>query len=208
MSKRPPQGQNAPRRPPAPQAPAPPPPETVRVPARPVARPVQPNRQAQPQRGAQPQRSAQPQRQGRTNVAARRGPPPRSNDRLPWIIAGVLGIVIVLLLGVFIATNNNGGTGTAVPTAVANNPVDPNKQLTVSSAEAPPTSATDPPRMSLDAFKKLYDDPTQRPLIIDVRAAESYAAGHIKGAISFPESDVDARIKELPKDKLIVAYCQ
>jgi hypothetical protein len=127
---------------------------------------------------------------------------------LPWIIAGVLGLVIVLLVGVFIATNNNGGTGAAVPTAVANNPVDPNKQLTVSSAEAPPTSADAPPRMSLDAFKKLYDDPTQRPLIIDVRAAESYAAGHIKGSISFPESDVDARVAELPKDKLVIAYCQ
>jgi len=50
--------------------------------------------------------------------------------------------------------------------------------------------------------------PDQRPLIIDVRSAETYSAGHIAGAISFPESDVDARIAELPKDKLIVAYCQ
>jgi rhodanese-related sulfurtransferase len=45
-------------------------------------------------------------------------------------------------------------------------------------------------------------------LIIDVRAAETYSSGHIAGAISFPEADVDARIAELPKDKLIVAYCQ
>jgi len=130
---------------------------------------------------------------------------------LPLIIGGVIGGVIILLLLVVIFTNNNGNAGNngvVAPTTVANNPVDPNKQLTVSSAEAPPTSATDPPRMSLDAFKKLYDDPAQRPLIIDVRAAESYAAGHIKGAISFPESDVDARIAELPKDKLIIAYCQ
>ena len=37
---------------------------------------------------------------------------------------------------------------------------------------------------------------------------EAFDAGHITGAISFPESDVDARVAELPKDKLIVAYCQ
>jgi hypothetical protein len=125
------------------------------------------------------------------------------------MIGGVIGGVIILLLLAVIVTNNNGNPGTAAaPTTVANNPADANKQLTVSSAEAPPGSSTDPPRMSLEAFKALYDDPAKRPLIIDVRAAESYAAGHITGAISFPESDVDARVAELPKDKLIVAYCQ
>jgi 3-mercaptopyruvate sulfurtransferase SseA len=120
----------------------------------------------------------------------------------------VIGGVIILLLLAVILTNNNNGTPGAAPTTVANHPADANKQLTVSSAEAPPGSSTDPPRMSLEAFKALYDDPAKRPLIIDVRAAESYAAGHITGSISFPESDVDARVAELPKDKLIVAYCQ
>jgi len=62
--------------------------------------------------------------------------------------------------------------------------------------------------MSLETFKKLYDDPTQRPMIIDVRDAQTYAQGHITGAISFPEADVDTRFKEIPKDKLVVAYCQ
>jgi rhodanese-related sulfurtransferase len=62
--------------------------------------------------------------------------------------------------------------------------------------------------MALDEFKALYDDPAKRPLILDVRAKDAFDAGHITGAISFPESDVDARVAELPKDKLIVAYCQ
>jgi cytochrome c biogenesis protein CcmG/thiol:disulfide interchange protein DsbE len=64
------------------------------------------------------------------------------------------------------------------------------------------------PRMPLEQFKKLYDDPATRPLIIDVRAKEAYDAGHIVGAISFPEGDVDTRVGELPKDKLVIAYCQ
>ncbi|MFL5734203.1 MAG: redoxin domain-containing protein [Chloroflexia bacterium] len=73
---------------------------------------------------------------------------------------------------------------------------------------ATPEPIESAPRMPLDDFKKLYDDPAKRPLIIDVRAKEAYDAGHIEGAISFPESDVDTRIGELPKDKLVVAYCQ
>jgi hypothetical protein len=82
--------------------------------------------------------------------------------------------------------------------------------LTFPSLTVPTPGVADdtPPRMPLTEFKALYDDPDQRPLIIDVRTAETYSNGHIAGAISFPESDVDARIAELPKDKLIIAYCQ
>jgi hypothetical protein len=75
----------------------------------------------------------------------------------------------------------------------------------------PQPSATpggDPPRITLQEFKALYDDPARRPLILDVRPLVSYEEGHIKGAISFPEADVDDRVAELPKDRLIIAYCQ
>jgi hypothetical protein len=65
-----------------------------------------------------------------------------------------------------------------------------------------------PPRMALDEFKALYDDPAKRPLILDVRSKELYAQGHIPGAVSFPESEMDARVGELPRDRLIIAYCQ
>jgi hypothetical protein len=73
-----------------------------------------------------------------------------------------------------------------------------------------PTATTggEPPRITLAEFKALYDKPATRPIILDVRPANSYRQGHIKGAISFPEADVDRRVGELPKDKLIVAYCQ
>jgi rhodanese-related sulfurtransferase len=62
--------------------------------------------------------------------------------------------------------------------------------------------------MPLDKFKQLYDDPAKCPLIVDVRAADAFDQGHIAGAVNIPESDVDARIAEFPKDKLIIAYCQ
>jgi rhodanese-related sulfurtransferase len=44
--------------------------------------------------------------------------------------------------------------------------------------------------------------------VLDVRPAEEYRAGHIPGAISIPVGELKARLKELPKDRDIVAYCR
>jgi rhodanese-related sulfurtransferase len=59
----------------------------------------------------------------------------------------------------------------------------------------------------MDEFKALYDDPATRPVIIDVRSKEGYDAGHIKGSIAFPEDQIATLVSDLPKDKLVVAYC-
>jgi rhodanese-related sulfurtransferase len=44
--------------------------------------------------------------------------------------------------------------------------------------------------------------------IVDVRPAEEYAAGHIPGALSLPVAELKARLRELPKDRELVAYCR
>jgi len=44
--------------------------------------------------------------------------------------------------------------------------------------------------------------------VLDVRPIEEYRAGHIPGALSVPLSDLKARLKELPKDREVVAYCR
>ena len=44
--------------------------------------------------------------------------------------------------------------------------------------------------------------------VLDVRPPEEYRAGHIAGALSVPVSELKARLKELPKDREIVAYCR
>ncbi len=44
-------------------------------------------------------------------------------------------------------------------------------------------------------------------LIIDTRAEPAYKDEHIKGAISMPTGTVLDRIEELPRNKLIAAYC-
>jgi rhodanese-related sulfurtransferase len=45
-------------------------------------------------------------------------------------------------------------------------------------------------------------------VVIDVRPACEYEAGHIAGARSMPLSELSRRLKELPKSKTIVAYCR
>jgi rhodanese-related sulfurtransferase len=44
--------------------------------------------------------------------------------------------------------------------------------------------------------------------VIDVRPIEEYRAGHIPGALSVPLADLKTRLKELPKDRDVVAYCR
>jgi rhodanese-related sulfurtransferase len=45
-------------------------------------------------------------------------------------------------------------------------------------------------------------------LVLDVRPALEYQAGHIPNSISIPITELEGRLAELPKDKEIVAYCR
>jgi rhodanese-related sulfurtransferase/DNA-binding transcriptional ArsR family regulator len=44
--------------------------------------------------------------------------------------------------------------------------------------------------------------------VLDVRPAEEFRAGHLPHALSVPLEDLEARMKELPKGREIVAYCR
>ena len=45
-------------------------------------------------------------------------------------------------------------------------------------------------------------------LVVDVRPAEEYAAGHLPGAVSAPLEDLAHRIRSFPKDREVVVYCR
>lgn len=47
-----------------------------------------------------------------------------------------------------------------------------------------------------------------RPMLLDVRTSEEFAAGHIPDALNIPVDELRSRLMELPKDGEIVAYCQ
>src|SRR5579863_6599876 len=45
-------------------------------------------------------------------------------------------------------------------------------------------------------------------VLIDVRPAEEYEAGHIDGARSIPIDELERRLAELPADREVIAYCR
>lgn len=116
-------------------------------------------------------------------------------DMFPVIMGGLLGAMIVGIGLIIILLLNNNNTTTPTPTTTTGN------------NNGPVASAT-PPRMPIDEFKKLYDNTATRPMIIDVRAAEAFNEGHIAGALSMPEANIDSLVSQIPKGSLVVAYCQ
>ncbi|MEO6795486.1 MAG: metalloregulator ArsR/SmtB family transcription factor [Candidatus Dormibacter sp.] len=45
-------------------------------------------------------------------------------------------------------------------------------------------------------------------LILDVRPAAEYAAGHLPAALSIPLAELRRRLRSLPRDQEVVAYCR
>jgi predicted sulfurtransferase len=62
------------------------------------------------------------------------------------------------------------------------------------------------PRITVAEFKKLVDG--HDVVVVDVRDAASFKAGHIPGALSIPLEQVAARAEQLKaENKPIVTYC-
>lgn len=61
---------------------------------------------------------------------------------------------------------------------------------------------------SVDSQELLRRVKNGEVIVIDVRPAEEFRAGHIPGAISMPVGELKDRLKELPKRREIVAYCR
>jgi len=45
-------------------------------------------------------------------------------------------------------------------------------------------------------------------VVLDVRPAEEYVAGHIAGALSLPLAELERRLAEVPHGRRVVAYCR
>ena len=60
-------------------------------------------------------------------------------------------------------------------------------------------------RVSIAELQSLLEK--NEAVVVDVRDEVQYKLGHIRGARSIPLGLVGARAGELPRDKLIVAYC-
>jgi predicted sulfurtransferase len=71
--------------------------------------------------------------------------------------------------------------------------------------QQPPAPSDSARRINAEELHKLWEKGDV--LIIDTRAESSYKESHIKGALSMPTGTVLSRIDELPRNKMIVAYC-
>jgi hypothetical protein len=106
-------------------------------------------------------------------------------------------------------------TGGAVPAAVPTGGAMPNpvptggtgsNDLSGGPVSTPTPDPSNPPRMTIDDLQKLLA--TNSVLLIDVRNPYTFSDKHIKGASTLPFEDLDKRVSEVPKDKLVVLYCQ
>lgn len=62
------------------------------------------------------------------------------------------------------------------------------------------------PRISIDEVKELMAK--NQVVLVDVRDAQSFAAGHMPGALNIVFDDIPNHVEALKKDKrVIVTYC-
>jgi 3-mercaptopyruvate sulfurtransferase SseA len=70
-----------------------------------------------------------------------------------------------------------------------------------------PQTEVDVPRIPVEEAKAALN--SGEAIVVDVRSAESYAAGHAAGAISIPLSEIEANPAGfgLDKEQWIITYC-
>jgi hypothetical protein len=105
----------------------------------------------------------------------------KTNDMLPVIIIGIgaLLVVGVLLLQIFQSPN---------PTTAGQNIPEPGIE-----------------RVTLANSKNALDE--KSAVFLDVRDPESFAAGHIPGAVNIPFALLQNRLSELDPNQWIITYC-
>lgn len=60
--------------------------------------------------------------------------------------------------------------------------------------------------VSVDELREALRE--ERVILLDVRPASEYQAGHLPQARSLPVDELETRLEELPRDQEIVAYCR
>jgi hypothetical protein len=82
-----------------------------------------------------------------------------------------------------------------------------------SGSDAPAGATPHPTSTPNDGVRRVTVEEAQRlvaageAVIVDVRAKAQYDQSRIKGSISVPRNEIDKRLADLPKDKLLVFYC-
>ena len=85
------------------------------------------------------------------------------------------------------------------------------KENTAIESESQSLSEADNPQkdykeISVDEAYKIYNS-TNDYIFIDVRSEEEYTESHIKGALGIPIIEIRSSINKIPKNKILIIYC-
>lgn len=61
------------------------------------------------------------------------------------------------------------------------------------------------PLSAIDLVERIHENTVT---VIDVRPPEEFASGHLPGAINIPLCELEKRLKDLPDNQEIIAYCR
>lgn len=160
-------------------------------------RPPQRARRGQPQKMRGPSRPIDPRYSQRKRQKG-------GMDRfaMTLVAVSVVAAIGVLLIVLLQSRNNQPGTSTPVAGGLSGPPA-----ITATAvAFATLTSPEALPRITVQDAKALYDK--NDVSIFDVRDAQFFNQGHIKGAVNIPQAQVKDRLAEIPSTGNVVLYCQ
>src|SRR5712692_9078870 len=107
-------------------------------------------------------------------------------------VAILLSFTFIIAVGVLAACNSHEAFISQAPSTPVQSP-------------QPKNPADEARRITAEELHKLWEK--KDVLIIDTRGEPDYKASHIPGAISVPANVVATKLEELPRNKMIVAYC-
>ena len=106
--------------------------------------------------------------------------------------------VSALTIGMAITAAGCAKSGASTPTAGA--------ATAITSSPQNANAEDKIPRVKVEEAKKMVAE--GKAIFIDVRGDDAYKTSHIKGALDVPLPKLnEGEFKDLPKDKLIIAYC-
>ena len=81
------------------------------------------------------------------------------------------------------------------------------KEVGAGMAAVPVKAGAEEGSIEIATFEKILNESPDSIMLIDVRDADEYAAGHFKTAVNMPTEELEANVASLPSDKPIVFVC-
>lgn len=108
----------------------------------------------------------------------------------PLLLVG-LGLLLMIAAAVWLVRSSEQSTA--------------RKSVAAAPAFTAPAQAAEVERVSLEEARAAFD--LKQAVFIDARGEQSFAEGHIPGAIPMTSSEVSKRVGELDPDMWVLTYC-